>query len=461
MTEPEKIVVRFAPSPTGSLHIGSARTALFNFLFARKTGGKFLLRIEDTDKTRSTKEAEQTILSGLKTLNIDWDEEIVYQSANSQIHVEAAKKMIENGFAYYAYDTGEELNAKREEAAKNGKLYKYDGKWRNQNLEIPKDVKPVIRLKVPEGKTIVHDIIKGIVEFDNKDLDDLILVRSDSTPTYMLAVVVDDINMNITHIIRGDDHLSNTPKQCLIYKALGRDVPKFAHIPMILDPSGKKLSKRRFAASVEQYLDLGYLPESIVNYLLHLGASGCYNRDITILADAIKEFDLTKLGVSPSRFDILKLKDINRYYINNLFDDELINYIKNSFLKLHNIALTEKDIQKINLLILELKKYPLINDMIAALLPIISNQYSTEELQNINDFKSILVKFKNFYLSLGHSFSKDDLTIFLNENSLHIKEFGKILRIALVGAKDSFSLVNLVNCFDKEELTLRLNKAIS
>lgn len=323
--------VRFAPSPTGVLHIGSVRTALFNWLFARHNDGRFLLRIEDTDKLRSTEENTKSIFDILRWLEIDWDEDPVIQSGNIDRHKQVALDLIGQGRAYYCYCTPEELATKKEEALKSGKSYKYDGKCRNVQNKID-GVNPVIRLKSnSDGVTTINDMVQGKVTVDNSQLDDLVLVRSDGTPTYMLSVVVDDHDMGITHVIRGDDHLTNTFRQIQIYSACGWKAPEFGHIPLIYGPDGAKLSKRHGAASAQDYRTLGYLPEAIFNYLLRLGWSHG-DEEIISREQAIEWFDFDNVGRSPSRFDMVKLRNLNAHYIKERDNKSLLGYMK-PFLK--------------------------------------------------------------------------------------------------------------------------------
>ncbi len=320
------IRVRFAPSPTGVLHIGSVRTALFNWLFARHNNGKFLLRIEDTDKLRSTKENTDSIFEILRWLNIDWDEEPIIQSSRLKRHIEVANELIKQGKAYYCYCTPEELAAKKEAALKSGKSYKYDGTCRNRTNAVD-GISPVIRLKAENtGKTTISDMVQGDVTIDNTQLDDLILVRSDGSPTYMLSVVVDDHDMGITHVIRGDDHLTNTFRQIQIYNACNWNIPSFGHIPLIYGPDGAKLSKRHGAVSAKDYQELGYLPEAISNYLLRLGWSHG-NEEIISREKAIEWFNFDSVGKSPSRFDIAKLQNLNMHYIKERGNNSLFEYL--------------------------------------------------------------------------------------------------------------------------------------
>ena len=310
------ITVRFAPSPTGFLHIGGARTALFNYLYARHFGGTFRLRIEDTDRARSTQEAVSAILDGLAWLGLDHDGEIVMQSERAQRHAEVARQLLAAGRAYYCYCSPEELAAMREKQRAEGRSIRYEGIWRDRDpSEVPKDIPPVIRLKAPQsGETVIHDHVQGEVTVANAQLDDLIILRADGTPTYNLSVVVDDHDMAITHVIRGDDHLNNAFRQTQIYRAMDWAVPEFAHVPLIHGPDGAKLSKRHGALGVDAYRDLGYLPEALRNYLLRLGWS--HGDDEIISSEqAIAWFDVDAIGRGPARFDFAKLDNLNGHYI--------------------------------------------------------------------------------------------------------------------------------------------------
>lgn len=321
----ETVVTRFAPSPTGFLHIGGARTALFNWLYARAKGGTMLLRIEDTDRQRSTPEAIDAIIDGLKWLGIDWSGEVIYQFARAERHREAVEQMIAAGRAYPCYASAAELEEMRETARREGRPPRYDGRWRDRDpAEAPADRKPVFRLKAPtEGETVIDDLVQGRVVIPNKDLDDLVLLRSDGTPTYMLSVVVDDHDMNVTHIIRGDDHLTNAARQTQIYHALGWEVPKMAHIPLIHGPDGAKLSKRHGALGVDAYRAMGYLPAALRNYLVRLGWSHG-DQEIFSTEEMAQLFDLDRVGRSAARFDFAKLENINGLYIRSTPDAELI-----------------------------------------------------------------------------------------------------------------------------------------
>ncbi len=317
---------RFAPSPTGMLHIGGARTALFNYLFARRHGGKFLLRIEDTDRERSTPEAIQVILEGLTWLGLSWDEEPVYQSRRAARHLEIAERLLAEGKAYRCYCTKEELEAMREEQRRRGEKPRYDGRCRHRK-DHPQDRPFVIRFKAPlAGETVVNDLVLGRVSFANAELDDLILVRSDGTPTYNLAVVVDDHDMGITHVIRGADHLSNTPRQIQIYEALGWQVPAFAHIPLILGPDGAKMSKRHGATAITEYREQGYLPEAIVNFLARLGWSHGDQETFT-MQELERLFDLASVGKANARFDQKKLDWLAGWHMRRADDARLAELV--------------------------------------------------------------------------------------------------------------------------------------
>jgi glutamyl-tRNA synthetase len=322
----QPVVTRFAPSPTGFLHIGGARTALFNWLYARHYGGKFLLRIEDTDKARSTKEAIDAILDGMRWLGLDWDGHEYYQSQFWARHAEVAHRLLDRGAAYRCYMTQEELAAQRELAAKERRPFRTESPWREIGEE--QDRPFVIRLKAPrDGETIIDDQVQGRVTVQNVEIDDFVLLRSDGSPTYMLAVVVDDHDMGITHVIRGDDHLNNAFRQLAIVRAMGWPEPIYAHVPLIHGPDGAKLSKRHGALGVDAYRDeLGMLPEAVINYLLRLGW-GHGDDEIISRAQAIEWFDLDHVGKSPSRFDFKKLENLNGHYLREADDSRLAELV--------------------------------------------------------------------------------------------------------------------------------------
>jgi glutamyl-tRNA synthetase len=323
------VVTRFAPSPTGYLHIGGARTALFNWLYSRHTGGKMLLRIEDTDRERSTEPAIEAIKNGLKWLGLDWHGEAVSQYSRADRHREVVGELLKAGKAYHCYCTPEELTEMREKAMAEGKPPRYDGRWRDRPAsEAPEGVAPVVRFKAPQdGETVIEDQVQGTVTIPNKDLDDLIILRSDGNPTYNLSVVVDDHDMGVTHIIRGVDHLTNAARQAQIYIAMGWDVPVMAHIPLIHGPDGAKLSKRHGALGVEAYRDMGYLPEAMRNYLARLSWSHG-DDEIFSTEQAIEWFELDGIGKSAARFDFAKLENLNGHYMREASDERLVEAMK-------------------------------------------------------------------------------------------------------------------------------------
>ncbi len=323
-----EVRTRFAPSPTGFLHIGGARTALFSWAYARRHGGKFVLRIEDTDLERSTKESVQAILDGMKWLGLDWDEGPFFQMQRLDRYREVAEQLIAAGHAYYDYMSREELEALRKSQLEKGEKPRYDGRWRPERakalgLQKPEGVKPVVRFRTPEeGEVGWHDLVKGLVSFPNAELDDLVLLRADGVPTYNFGVVVDDLDMNITHVIRGDDHVNNTPRQIHIFHALGKPLPHFAHVPMILGADGERLSKRHGATSVMEYQSLGYLPEALVNYLARLGWSHG-NDEIFDKQQFVEWFDLKHVSRSAAQFNPEKLAWLNQQYLKAADDARL------------------------------------------------------------------------------------------------------------------------------------------
>ncbi|MEO9336893.1 glutamate--tRNA ligase [Mesorhizobium sp. SB112] len=333
----EKIVTRFAPSPTGYLHIGGARTALFNWLYSRHTDGTMLLRIEDTDRERSTDAATAAILDGLSWLGLKWEGEPVSQFERAPRHREVAEQLVRDGKAYYCFASPDELNEMREKARAEGRPPRYDGRWRDRDpSEAPAGVKGAIRVKAPmEGETIVMDRVQGEVRFPNKDLDDFIILRSDGNPTYMHAVVVDDHDMGVTHIVRGDDHLTNAARQTIIYQAMGWDVPVMAHIPLIHGADGAKLSKRHGALGVEAYRAMGYLPSALLNYLARLGWSHG-DDEIMSMDDMIRWFDIGDVNKGAARFDFAKLEAVNGVHMRQMPDGQLLEIFINTLPYLEN-----------------------------------------------------------------------------------------------------------------------------
>ena len=328
MAEPSPVITRFAPSPTGFLHIGGVRTALFNWLFARHNQGSFLLRIEDTDRKRSTEEAIAAILEGLRWMDLDWDGEVIYQSKQAARHAAVAHALLDEEKAYLCFATPEELTEMRELAKAEGRSMRYDGRWRDRDpSDAPPGIEPVVRFKAPrDGETVIADHVQGEVRVANAELDDMVLLRSDGTPTYMLSVVVDDHDMGITHVIRGDDHLTNTFRQAQLYGALGWAIPENAHMPLLHGADGAKLSKRHGALGVEAYRDMGFLPDTMFNYLLRLGWSHG-DDEIISREEAISWFTLDAVGRAPARFDMDRLNSLNGHYIRETDDGRLVEDI--------------------------------------------------------------------------------------------------------------------------------------
>lgn len=335
------VITRFPPSPTGFMHIGTARTALYNWLYARKHGGKMLFRIEDTDRARHNEEAVTALINSMTWLGLDWDGDIVSQYARRERHADVARQLLERGAAYHCYCSPEELEEMREKAKKEGKPTFYDRRWRDSTAAPPKDIKPVIRIKAPlSGSSTVQDKVQGDVTVAHEQLDDFIILRSDGTPVYLLAVVVDDHDMGVTHVIRGDDHLNNTFRQNIIYDAMGWTQPVYAHLPLILGPDGAKMSKRHGAASVEEYRDMGYLPEAMRNYLLRLGWSHG-DDEIISTQQALEWFNLEHIGQSAARFDFAKLESVNAHYMKEADPLRLIETARPFYESRHGLTLHE------------------------------------------------------------------------------------------------------------------------
>lgn len=455
-----KIVTRFAPSPTGLLHIGGARTALFNYLFAKHNKGQFLLRIEDTDKKRSTDQAVQAILDGLNWLGLEYDNKsCFYQSENEKAHKDAALKLLEKGQAYYCYESAEDLVAKREEAEKKGQVFRFKSPWRDQSRLSEANEKPVIRLKSPtEGFTIINDLVQGEVKVANAELDDLILLRSDGTPTYNLAVVVDDHQMGVTHIIRGDDHLNNAFRQKLIYEALDLEAPQFAHIPLIHGSDGAKLSKRHGATSVMEYKEMGYLPEALRNYLLRLGWSHG-NDEIISDAQAIEWFNLEKVGKSPARFDFDKLNNLNKHYLKELTDEKLLQLIdlessKNTDKFLKALPFLKERISNLNDLKDCLKIY---QDNCLIDLSKDDQALVSERQGLLRSFRDIIERISNWNLE----FIKISVLDYATTEGLKMKDFGVALRVALTFSHSSAGGVfEIMEILGKQEVLRRLDYAL-
>jgi glutamyl-tRNA synthetase len=458
------VITRFAPSPTGYLHIGGARTALFNYLFAKRNKGKFLLRVEDTDEKRSTQEAIKAIIEGLQWLGLDHDG-YVLQSENFLRHQEIAKNLLEKEQAYLCYTSAEELEEMRKSAEKKGEVFRFQSSWRNKAMSQTSSVKPVIRIKAPiSGETEINDLVQGKVKVQNSELDDLVMLRGDGTATYMLAVVVDDHDMGVTHIIRGDDHFTNAFRQKIIYQAMNWAVPEFAHIPLIHGSDGAKLSKRHGATSVIEYKNFGYLPEALRNYLLRLGWS---HQDAEIISDqqANEWFNLEKIGKSPARFDFDKLNYLNKHYIKQKNQDELFDLLLPFFDQ--EISFEEKE--RIKKVISFLKERSATMLELSNLAKIYFNNFQSsldEESQKIlSEKKHLLIEIKNILDILkvwNHDDIKNAFNQFALEKNLKIKDFGPLIRVVLTFSSSSAGgIFDIVEFLGKQEVSRRINLFLS
>lgn len=460
----KEVRTRFAPSPTGDLHIGGARTALFNWLLARKNRGTFILRIEDTDVERSTQESIKVILDAMTWLGMDWDEGPFYQSQRISLYQEAAFKLLDQGKAYRCYCTPEELESKRERAFKQGLKPKYDRTCLGRK-SIPKERPFAIRFLSPdEGKTVVDDLIQGRVEFENSELDDLIILRSDGLPTYNFSVVVDDVTMEITHVIRGNDHLNNTPRQIQIYQALGYPLPKFGHVPMILGPDKKKLSKRHGAQSVMAYKEMGYLPEAVVNYLVRLGWSYGDQEEFTI-AELIEKFSLEAIGKSPAAINPGKLDWLNSQYIKKMDLDELLQRVL-PFMERRGYRITDQNLLR--------KAVASLKERVKTLVEMadLSSFYFEEEIDyDENGLKKffkpeIIPIFRDITSSLSkeETLSKNNAQDLIRRVSEIRKEplikIAQPLRVALTGRTASPPIDEVMEALGKERVIERIERAI-
>jgi len=456
--------VRFAPSPTGHLHIGSARTAIFNWLYARHSKGKFLLRIEDTDKERSKKEYTEAILQGLQWLGLDWDEEPIYQSSRLAVYKEMAEKLVAEGKAYYCSCSPEELEEMREQALKSKGKPKYDGRCRERK-EHPKDRPLVIRFKSnSEGTTVVEDIIQGKVVFDNSELDDLIILRSDGTPTYNFSAVIDDYYMGISHIIRGNDHLNNTPRQIQIYQALGYPIPVFAHHPLILGEDRAKLSKRHGATGLMEFKEEGYLPEALINFLVRIGWS-YGDKEVFSIPELIELFDIKDLNRSPGVWNQEKLLWLNGYYLRNKSLEELSELVLPYFLKKGYPA--KKDDYFLSII----KDYQVRAKTLSDF-PEMAGFYYLEQVEYEPSAKAKFLNSENLKIMQGlrdkiqklEKFEKESLEKafqeFISENGLKMKEIAQPIRVALTGGTVSPGIMELMVVLGKERVLKRLDSAI-
>lgn len=462
------VVTRFAPSPTGFLHIGGARTALFNWLYARNQGGTFLLRIEDTDRERSTPEATAAIYDGLKWLGLDWDGDAISQFERRERHAEVAKAMLDNGTAYRCYATQDEIEAFREAARAEGKSTLYQSPWRDADPSTAPDLPFVVRLKAPrEGEVRIKDKVQKDVKWQADTLDDMVLLRSDGTPTYMLAVVVDDHDMGVTHIIRGDDHLINAGRQSLIYRAMGWDIPVFAHIPLIHGDDGKKLSKRHGALGAEAYREMGYTPATMRNYLTRLGWSHG-NDELFTTEQAVEWFDFKGLGKSPARLDLKKLDHVGGYQIGIAPDDVLLADLQTYLAATNQPALTDADRAKLIAVLPLLKdRSKKLSDLLEKAHFILGSRPFTPDdaAQNLLDSVSLGI-LKELTAALQHvTWSHDGLETCLKEfaqaNDLKLGKIAQPLRAALTGRTVSPSVFDMMAALGKEESLGRLQDAIT
>ena len=466
-----KTVTRFAPSPTGNLHIGSARTALFNWLFAKNTKGQFLLRIEDTDKVRSTKDSINKILEGLKWLDLDWDGEIIYQSKNQERHKEIAKKLLERGLAYKCFCSEDELNKMREEAKILKKPFRYNRMWREKDpKDAPKDIKPVIRIKSPmKGETEINDTIQGEIKVSNEEMDDFIIMRSDETPTYMLSVVVDDHDMGVTHIVRGHDHLTNTFRQNIIYDSMNWGKPITAHIPLILGTDGSKMSKRHGAVDVEDYKIKGILPSALINYMLRLGWSHG-DDEIISLENAIKWFSLEKIGKSPAKFDNDKLVSVNSHYIKKLDNKKIIKFLQNYFSTKYKFNLDEVSIKRLNLGLNDIKSRSRdLNQMAEMSLfycskfPLLITKKAEKNIKKANKdiLKDLLKELSNIENDFKKNKIEEVISKFLIEKGLKLSDIIQYIRAMITGLDVSPRIYDIMEILGYIEIKKRIENFVN
>jgi glutamyl-tRNA synthetase len=465
------VITRFAPSPTGFLHIGGARTALFNWLFAKHTQGRMLLRIEDTDRERSTIEAVAAIVEGLTWLGLDWDGDPVSQYSRAERHSEIAHELLTAGRAYYCYCTPQELEAMRTRAAAEGRPQRYDGTWRDRHPSTaPEGVKPVIRFKAPiEGEIIIDDQVQGRVRFNNRELDDLIILRSDGSPTYNLSVVVDDHDMGVTHIIRGVDHLTNAARQAQIYRSLGWEIPVMAHIPLIHGPDGAKLSKRHGALGVDAYRNMGYLPEAMRNYLARLGWSHG-DDEIFTTEQMIEWFSLENVGKSAARFDYAKLEHLNGHYMRSAPDENLLDAFMGFLVQAEDgqallRKIDERMKAKLLLALPGLKeRAKTLQELKVASAFLFDDPEPDEKAQQILRGEGLLV-LKSIYPVLEANSSwtaaslEADVKHFASKHGLKLGQIAQPLRAALTGTSTSPGIFDVMAVLEKAATMRRIGKA--
>ena len=464
-----KVATRFAPSPTGALHIGGVRTALFNWLYSKNQKGTFHLRIEDTDKERSKDEHKIQIIKSLKWIGIEHDGEEYIQSTKIKDHINVANELLKNGNAYKCYCSSEEIEEQKKRARQKKLPYIYNRKWRDlTEADAPKNIKPVIRFKSKiEGSTILKDLVQGDVEIENITIEDFIILRNDGTPTYNLSATVDDHQMGMSHIIRGDDHKINTFKQIQIYLAMKWELPQFAHIPLIHTIEGKKLSKRDNASTLDDYSKIGIMPDALRNYLLRLGWS-FEDKEIFTLDESIKHFNLEGIGKSPSKLDMSRILSMNEYYIKNMDEKDLFDQLM-EYCKLFKNEIKSDKINKIKKSLIFLKnKAKTLEDIFNNAQYIIFDQvtFNQEDMKLIDETgKKIITDFKN-RLEKIDKLSKETLEPIINEliksNDTNFKGVGQPLRIALTGSKFGPGIYDIIISLDKEEIIKRLtNKKLS
>ena len=463
-----KVATRFAPSPTGPLHIGGVRTALFNWLYSKNQKGNFYLRIEDTDKERSKNEYKNQIIKSLKWIGINYDGEEYIQSTKIEDHIKVANQLLNNGYAYKCYCSNEEIEEQKKRARQKKIPYIYDRKWRDKKeADAPKDIKPVIRFKSKiDGTTILKDMVQGDVEIDNNTIEDFIILRNDGTPTYNLSASVDDHQMNMTHIIRGDDHKINTFKQIQIYEAMKWKLPEFAHIPLIHTIEGKKLSKRDKASTLDDYSKIGIMPDALRNYLLRLGWS-FKDKEIFTLDESINFFNMEGIGKSPSKLDMSRILSMNEYYIKNIDENDLFIQLT-EYCKLYKseIKSDKKDKIKNSLTFLK-NKAKTLEDIFNNGLYIIRDEVNF----NKDDVKLIDEKARNVISDFNSQFEKIDIPSreilesivngLIKSHSTNFKGIGQPLRIALTGSKFGPGIYDIILSLGKEEVQKRLSAKIT
>ena len=456
-------ICRFAPSPTGPLHIGGVRTALFNWLLAKKNKGKYYLRIEDTDKVRSKEEFKKQIISSLAWLGIKHDGEEYIQSKNIEKHIAIAQELLNKGFAYKCYCSEEEINQQKEKCKKQGIPYVYNRKWRDaEDLKVPNDVQPVIRFKSKiSGNTVIKDLVQGYRNISNSTIEDFVILRKDKSPTYQLSATVDDHEMNISHIIRGDDHMINSFKQKQIYEAMEWKVPEFAHIPLIHSENGKKLSKRDNASTLDDYIKIGIMPDALRNYLLRLGWS-YKDKEIFSKQESIDLFNLEGVGKSPSKLDMSRIYSINETYIKTIDENELFKYFKEYVLNYQKPFDQSKGITILKSLGFLKNKAKTLHDIWKNSQYIISNKINigSEEKKLINQLSTkIIGDFISQYEKLGKP-TRENLELIIksliNNHKTNFKNVGQPLRIGLIGSKFGPGIYDIILSLDKDEVIKRL-----